>query len=99
MRKYIELGNSRKGKNRPIKIKFATQAKAEEVINNAPRLAGKEKFKNIWINKDMDKDERNALKTLVEETKQKNLERTKEEQERFYYQVRDLKIRKRFIKK
>ena len=47
----------------------------------------------------MDRDERNVLKTLVEQAKQKNLERTEEEQEQFYYQVRDLKIRKRLIRK
>ena len=47
----------------------------------------------------MDKDERNALKLLVEQTKQKNLERSEEEKEMFYYQVRDLKIRKKFIRK
>ena len=93
------IGKFEEGKYRPIKIKFTTQARAEEVISNAPKLAGKEKFKKVWINRDMDRDERNVLKTLVEQAKQKNLERTEEEQEQFYYQVRDLKIRKRLIRK
>ena len=93
------IGKFEEGKYRPIKIKFTTQARAEEVISNAPKLAGKEKFKKVWINRDMDRDERDVLKTLVEQAKQKNLERTEEEQEQFYYQVRDLKIRKKFFKK
>ena len=93
------IGKFEEGKNRPVKVKFATQARAEEVVNNAWKLAGKEKFKKVWINKDMDRDERNVLKMLVEQAKQKNLERKEEEKEQFYYQVRDLKIRRRVIRK
>ena len=72
--------------------------KAEEVVNNAWKLAGKDEFKKIWINKDMDREERNKLKKLVDEMKQKNADRTEKEKKQFYYQVRDLKIRKREIR-
>ena len=99
MEEIHRIGKFEKGKDRPIKVKFTTQVKAEEVLNNTWRLAGKEKFKKVWINKDMDEEERKLLKELVEQTKQKNQDRTEEEKLRYYYQVRDLKIRKRVINK
>lgn len=96
---FHRIGKYQEGKDRPLKIKFVTQAKAEEVLSNAWKLAKKERFKRVWINKDMDREERDELKKLVEQMKQKNLERTEEEKEQFFYQVRDQKIRKRAIKK
>lgn len=96
---FHRIGKYQEGKDRPLKIKFVTQAKAEEVLRNAWKLAKKERFKRVWINKDMDREERDELKKLVEQMKQKNLERTEEEKEQFFYQVRDQKIRKRAIKK
>lgn len=96
---FHRIGKYQEGKDRPIKVKFVTQSKAEEVIKNAWRLARKEEFKKVWINKEMDREERELLKKLVEQKKQKNLERTEEEKEKFYYQVKDLEIKKREIRK
>ncbi len=55
---------------RPIRIRFATQVQAE-VINGSWRLPGDEEYKNVWINRDIDKTERLKQKELVNEAKQK----------------------------
>ena len=72
---------------------------AEEVLNGSWKLSGKDEFKHVWINKDLDEEERNNVKELITEAKQKNDMRTEEEKEQFYWRVRDQRLRKRFIRK
>ena len=91
---YHRLGKYEENKDRPIKIKFATQVMAEEVLNGAWKLARKEEYKKVWINRDLDGDEREKLKELVQEAKQKNDSRSVEEREQFYWKVRDLRLKK-----
>ena len=92
---YHRLGKFEENKGRPLRIKFATQAQAEEIINGAWKLAGKDKFRKIWINRDLDMKERETLKGLVAEAKEKNELRTEEEKTKFYWKVLDLKLRRR----
>ena len=68
------------------------------MLNGAWKLAGVEEFKKVWINKDLDEEERITLRELVKEAKQKNDLRTEEEKERFYWRVRDLRLKKKFIR-
>ena len=96
---FHRIGKFEEQRDRPLKIKFATQVQAEEVLSGSWRLSGKEEFKNVWINKDLDEEERNKVKELVKEAKQKNDMRTEEEKEKFYWRVRDLRVRKVFIRK
>ncbi len=72
---------------------------AEEVMNGSWRLAGKSEFKNVWISKDLDEEERQKIRELVAEAKQKNDSRTEEEKLKFYWKVRDWQVRKRLYKK
>ena len=58
-------------KFRPIRIKFATQVQAEEVLSGSWRLSGDEVDKNVWINRDLDEAERLKQKELINEAKQK----------------------------
>ena len=95
---YHRIGKFEEQKDRPVKIKFATQVQAEEVLNGAWKLAAVEEFKKVWINKDLDEEERSTLRELVKEAKQKNDLRTEEEKERFYWRVRDLRLKKKFIR-
>lgn len=95
----FRIGKFEENKNRPVRIKFATQSMAEEILYGSWRLAGKEDFKNVWINKDLDEGERLKVRELVEEAKQKNDSRTEEEKLKFYWKVRDWQVRKRFYKK
>ena len=53
----------------------------------------------MWINKDLDEEERTTLKEIVNEAKQKNDLRTEEEKEQFYWRVRDLRLKKKFIRR
>ena len=91
---YHRIGKFEENKDRPIKIKFATQVMAEEVLNGAWKLARKEEYKKVWMNRDLDGDEREKLKELVQEAKQKNDSRSVEEREQFYWKVRDLRLKK-----
>ena len=95
----FRIGKFEENKNRPVRIKFATQSMAEEILYGSWRLAGKEELKNVWINKDLDEGERLKVRELVEEAKQKNDSRTEEEKLKFYWKVRDWQVRKRFYKK
>ena len=86
---FHRLGKFEENKNRPIKIKFTTQVQAEEMINGAWRLAQVQECRNVWINRDLDEEERVQMKELVQEAKQKNRERSEEERMQFYWKERD----------
>ena len=77
--KYVEeyhrLGKYEEDKDRPIKIKFATQSWAEEVLSRAWKLAQEEEYRKVWISKDLDMQEREIQKNLVTEAKQKKTNR------------------------
>lgn len=61
------------GGNRPIKVRFSTQTAAEYVLRKT-RLSSKAKgIKEIYIRRNMNKEERNKGKDLREETKVKKL--------------------------
>ena len=69
MEEYHRIGKFEEKKDRPLKIKFATQVQAEEVLNGAWKLAGVEEFKKVWINKDLDEEEKITLRELVKDAK------------------------------
>ena len=96
---HFRIGSFEEGKDRPVKVKFATQAMAEAVLNGAWRLSGVEEYKKVWINRDMDRQEREELRELVEEARQKNSQRTEEERKQFYWKVRDLRLRRIYVRK
>ena len=47
----------------------------------------------------MDRQEREELRELVEEARQKNSQRTEEERKQFYWKVRDLRLRRIYVRK
>ncbi len=55
---FHRIGKYEEEKMRPIRIRFSTQVQAEEVINGSWRLSEDEEYKNVWINRDMEKIER-----------------------------------------
>ena len=95
---YYRIGKFEENKDRPLKIKFATQLQAEEVVNGAWKLARKDVWKKVWINRDLDEEERIKQRELVGEAKEKNDNRT-EEEKKFYWKAVDLRIRKKYYKK
>ena len=93
------IGKYEENKQRPVKIKFATQAQAEEVLRGAWKLSRKVELQGVWINRDLDEEERVKQKELVSEAKEKNDIRTEEEQREFYWKVVDLKLIKKKYRK
>ena len=93
------IGRYEEGKNRPMRIKFKSQTSAEEVLNGAWRLGKREDYKNIWIRRDMNEEERNKTSELWKQAKEKNESRSEEEKKKFYWRVRDMKLIKWMIGK
>ncbi|MPC75289.1 hypothetical protein E2C01_069675 [Portunus trituberculatus] len=76
------------------KVKFATQAQAELVLNRSWRLSDDVEFGNVWISRDLDEAERTKRREMINEAKQKNEQRTEEEKSQFYWKVKDMKMLK-----
>ena len=95
---FFRIGKFEDNKHRPMKIKFATQAMAEEVLNGSWRLAENEELKNVLIIRDLDEGERLRVKELVAEAKEKNDQRT-EEEKKFYWKVRNFQLRRKFFRR
>ena len=93
------VGKYQEGKDRPLKVRFSTQVGTEEVLAGAWRLAKTEEYKEVWIKKDMNEEERIAQRGLVDEAKQKNKERSEQEKEKFYWRVIDMRLRKWYKKR
>ena len=58
----------------------------------------KDEGKKVWINRDLDEEERIKQRELVDEAKEKNYNRT-EEEKKFYWKAVDLRIRKKYYRK
>ncbi len=77
------IGKYDQGKSRPLKIKLKSQTAAEETLVNAWKLAKSNKFKQVWIRREMNEEERMKLNELRSEAKERNEQRTQEERELF----------------
>ncbi|MPC99531.1 hypothetical protein E2C01_094951 [Portunus trituberculatus] len=65
------IGRYEEGKARPMRIKFKSQALAEEVLTGSWRLGKREDYKDIWIRRDMNAEERNKTSDLWKQVKEK----------------------------
>ena len=83
------LGKYKEGESRPLKVKFRAQSTAVEVISNAWKLDRVERYKKVWIKRDMNEEERQKINELIKEAKEKNENRTEEEKKKFYWKVKD----------
>ncbi len=78
------IGKYDQGKSRPLKIKLKSQTAAEETLANAWKLAKSNEFKQVWIRKELNEEERKKLNELRSEAKERNELRTQEEKELFF---------------
>ena len=78
-----------------MKIKLKLQASAEEILAGSWRLAREKRFKKVWLKQDLNEDERIKLDELWEEAKK----RKKQVKMRFYWKVKDMKLRKWYIRR
>ena len=69
------LGKYKEGEARPLKVKFRAQSTAVEVISNAWKLDRVERYKKVWIKRDMN-EERQKINELIKEAKEKNENRS-----------------------
>ena len=68
-----------------------------EVLQRTGKLKETEKYKSVWIKKDLNEEERVQEKELWNEMKEKNGQRSEEEKKKFYFKVRDGKIKKWYM--
>ena len=88
------MGKYKEGEKRPLKVKMRSQGAAEELLARTGKLVGSEEYKNIWVKRDMNLEEREREKELRHEAKEKNERRTETEKEEFYWKIVDGKLRK-----
>lgn len=89
----FRLGKYEEGAHRPIKIRLRSQVAAEMIVGRAWRLAKSEIYKGVWVKKDRSLEERNTLKDLIRQAKERNEART-EEEKKFFWRVMDTDLRK-----
>ena len=62
-------------------------------------MARTDKYKKVWIKREMNREEREAEQGLRQEAKEKNDARSEMEKKRFYWKVIDMKLRKWYLKR
>ena len=91
------IGRYKEGGQRPLKIKMRAQASVEEILARTGKLAGSTKYKDMWIKRDVNLEEREREKELRNEAKEKNGNRTETEKKNLYWRVLDMRLRKWYI--
>ena len=74
-----------------------SQLAVEEITARAGRLAQNKEYKDVWIKRDMNLEERQKEKELRQKAKEKNLQRTETKRKKFYWRVLDMRLRRRLI--
>lgn len=67
VRDCFRLGKYSKEKQRPILVKFACARNVTSILSNRRNLAGSEKYKKIYLKRDMTKLERQEESLLLKE--------------------------------
>ena len=65
------IGKYNEVNTRPLKVRKRSQLAVEEITARASRLAQTEEYKEIWIKRDMNLEERQKEKDLRQEAKEK----------------------------
>ena len=91
----VRLGKYEEGRSRPLRVKFASQISVDEIMSRTGRLAVNTNYCNIWIKRDANEEERE----LITEAKERNEQRSEEEEKIFYWRVRDMKTMKWYYEK
>lgn len=92
------MGKYNEGGKRPLKVKIISQVTVEEILARTGKLAGHQDYKDIWIKKDMNLEERDKEKNLRTEAKEKNEQRTETEKKMLYWRVMDMRLRKWYLR-
>ena len=66
----------------------------EMVLRNSKKIKEKEEWSNVWVNRCLNKEDRDKLREKVEEARKKNEELTEEEARHFFYKVVGMQVKK-----
>ncbi|MPC40292.1 hypothetical protein E2C01_033848 [Portunus trituberculatus] len=80
----IRLGRYSEEGSRPMKVRMRSQVAAEKIMARKGKLADDTEYKDIWIKRDRNLEEREKKKVLRSEAKEKNSKRTEIEMKNFY---------------
>ena len=97
MEESVRLGSYEEGKNRPLKLKMRSQVAAEAILRRAWKLKDHEETKAIYIRRNMTQEEREKVRELVTEMKERNEARSEEERNKFFWKVRNERLKKWWI--
>ena len=92
------IGKYKEEGKRPIKVMMRSQVVIEEILARTGKLAENHDYKNIWIKRDTNLEEREREKELRNEAKEKNEKRTETEMREYYWRVLDIRLRKWYIR-
>ena len=91
---FSRLGKYAENVNRPLKVTLQSSSMVETVLRNVRRIKQSDQWKHVWINRCMTKEDREKLREKVQEAKQKNSERSEEEEAHFFYKVIGMQVKK-----
>ena len=98
MEEVRKHGKYLKGKSRTLKVKFSSENVAKKVLATFWKLDYEGGYEKIFLRPDLIKDEREKLGGLMQKVKEWNGERKEEEKLTFLCTVRNMWLRKCFIK-
>ena len=93
----MRLGTYEDGKDRPLKIKMKTQVAAEAILRDSWKLNGKDDMKMVYIRRNMTEEERVKVREMITEAREKNAARSEEEKKKFFWRVRNERLKKWWI--
>ncbi|MPC17265.1 hypothetical protein E2C01_010114 [Portunus trituberculatus] len=76
-----------------------SQVLVEEIMTRKGKLADDTKFKDIWIKRVMNLEEREKEKVLRNEAEEKNEKRMEIKKKNFYLRVIDMRLKKWYLQK
>ena len=79
------VGKYGRGVDRPLRVIFKSKSSAENMLQHARKLNRTQRFKEVRIKKDLNRQKREELKELINEARKSNSERTEEQKMDFFY--------------
>ena len=92
------IGKYNEGGARPLKVRMRSQVAVDEIMARTGKLAENDEYKDIWIKREMNLEEREKERALRKEAKEKNEKRTEIEKKKFYWRILDMKLRKWYLR-
>ena len=92
------IGKYSEENSRPLKVRLKSQLAVKEIIGGAGRLVRNEEYKDVWIRRDTNLEERQKEKELRQEAKEKKLKEVRDREEKNIGGVLDIRLRRWFIR-